>query len=142
MKGTSRNGYSSASSILTTWLILGLFSASGSTHLRATRRAHFKARIDGFTSSLESTTSSVLLVPTIILSHSTRFTCHEDNQNLTRYRKSCDHFSSKTKLESVNWKHWLSISNLVRRTWVVHRIPSSNCFKQENTKAVNVTPLI
>jgi hypothetical protein len=73
---TSRSGYSSASSILTTWVILGLLSASGSTHLSATKRARFKARVVGLTSRFGSTTSSALLVPTIILSHSRRLTCH------------------------------------------------------------------
>lgn len=67
-------GYSSDSSIRTTWLILGLFSESGSTHLKAVKRARFKALVDGFTSMFGSTTSSDLLLPTIIFSQSTRFT--------------------------------------------------------------------
>jgi len=67
-------GYSSDSIIRTTWPILGLFSESGSTHLKAVNRARFKALVDGFTSMLGSTTSSDLLFPTIIFSQSTRFT--------------------------------------------------------------------
>lgn len=68
-------GYSSDSSILTTWPILGLFSESGSTHLRAVRSARFRALVDGLTSMFGSTTSSDRLLPTIIFSQSTRFTC-------------------------------------------------------------------
>jgi len=67
-------GYSSDSNIRTTWPILGLFSESGSTHLKAVKRVRFKALVDGFTSMLGSTTSSDLLFPTIIFSQSTRFT--------------------------------------------------------------------
>lgn len=72
---TSRGiGYSSDSSMRTTWLILGLFSASGSTHLRAVKRARLRALVDGLVSMLGSNTSSERRKPTIIFSQSTKFT--------------------------------------------------------------------
>ena len=71
---TSRGIGSSDSSIRTTWLILGLFSGSGSTHLKAIKSARLSTRVDGLVSILGSTTSSERLLPTIILSQSTRFT--------------------------------------------------------------------
>ena len=81
-------GYSSDSSMRTTWLILGLFSESGSTHLKAVKRARLRALVDGLASIFGSTTSSDRLLPTIIFSQSTRFTCkycnshHIKRQNL------------------------------------------------------------
>jgi len=76
---TSRGiGYSSDSSMRTTWLILGLFSASGSTHLRAVKRARLRALVDGLVSMLGSNTSSERRKPTIILSQSTKFTYNID----------------------------------------------------------------
>lgn len=66
-------GYSSDSSILTTWLIVGLCWALGSTHLKAVKRALLRADVDGLVSRLGSTTWSARLAPTIILSQSTRF---------------------------------------------------------------------
>lgn len=77
---TSRGiGYSSDSSIRTTWPIFGLFSESGSTHLNAVRRALLRALVDGLLSMFGSTTSSERLLPTIILSHSTKFTYKKDH---------------------------------------------------------------
>lgn len=68
-------GYSSDSSIRTTWLILGLLSESGSTHLKAVKRALLRALVDGLVSMFGSITSSERLLPTIIFSQSTRLTC-------------------------------------------------------------------
>lgn len=67
-------GYSSDSSMRTTWLVFGLFSESGSTHLNAVRRARLRALVDGLVSIVGSTTSSERLLATIIFNHSTRFT--------------------------------------------------------------------
>jgi len=58
----------------TTWVIFGLFSESGSTHLKAVKRDRFRALVDGLVSIMGSTTSSERLHPTIILSQSTKFT--------------------------------------------------------------------
>lgn len=70
-------GYSSDSSIRTTWLIFGLLSESGSTHLRAVRSALLRALVGGLVSIFGSTTSSERLLPTIIFNQSTRFTCNK-----------------------------------------------------------------
>lgn len=67
-------GYSSDSSMRTTCPILGLFSASRSTHLKAVKRARLRALVDGLVAIFGSKTSSERLLPTFILSQSTRFT--------------------------------------------------------------------
>lgn len=78
---TSRGiGYSSDSSMRTTWLIFGLFSESGSTHLNAVKRARLRALVEGLVSMLGSNTSSERLNPTIILSQSTKFTCKKQQK--------------------------------------------------------------
>jgi len=79
---TSLKGKSSASSIWTTWPILGRFRASGSTHLKATSRERLSAREVGFNSMLGSATSSERLLPTICFNQSTRFICRKNTQFL------------------------------------------------------------
>jgi hypothetical protein len=65
----------------TTWLIFGLFSESGSTHLKAVKRDRFRALVDGLVSILGSTTSSERLHPTIIFNQSTKFTYIKKKQD-------------------------------------------------------------
>ncbi len=79
---TSLKGKSSASSIWTTWPILGRFRASGSTHLKATSRERLSTREVGFNSMLGSATSSERLLPTICFNQSTRFICTKNTQFL------------------------------------------------------------
>ena len=82
---TSRGiGYSSDSSMRTTWLIFGLLSESGSTHLKAVKSARLRALVDGLVSMFGSTTSSERLSWTIILSHSTRLTYRNHQQNFVK----------------------------------------------------------
>lgn len=98
-------GYSSDSSMRTTWLILGLFSESGSTHLKAVKRARLRALVDGLASIFGSTTSSDRLLPTIIFSQSTRFTCkycnshHIKRQNLIGPNKNYKTIVLKPKVD-------------------------------------------
>lgn len=70
-------GYSSDSSIRTTWVIRGLLSESGSTHLKAVKSALLRALVDGLVSMFGSTTSSDRLLPTITFSQSTKLTCED-----------------------------------------------------------------
>lgn len=72
---TTRGIGSSDSSIRTTWPIFGLFSESGSTHLKAVRSARLRTLVEGRVSMVGSTTSSERLLATIIFNQSTRFTC-------------------------------------------------------------------
>lgn len=77
-------GYSSDSSIRTTWVIRGLLSESGSTHLKAVKSALLRALVEGLVSMFGSTTSSDRLFPTITFSQSTRLTCQDKRVLVTQ----------------------------------------------------------
>lgn len=93
-----RMGYSSDSSIWTTWSIFGLFSESTSKHLKTFKRALLRVVVDELFILFRSSTSSDYLLSTIMFSQTTKLTYrnyYEHNFSDAHDNGQSFHFSDK-----------------------------------------------